>query len=142
MWPIALTGIIAVIAWLYQRAWERQRAREEAYSRILDTLPSVFTGSLNPSKTDEMLSEMRRMLLFAPGDVILKAEAFLESMEESESDLVKEGAIDALIQSMRQDCSYMAMIVPKFGDARLPSTRIVLKTASKARLSSEVKPDS
>jgi hypothetical protein len=132
VWTLAVTGILALIAWLYQRAWERQRLREDAYGRILDTLPALFEGQEDPALVETLTREMRRLILFAPDSVIQRADEFLIAMKVSPLP-EREGALNGLVMAMRQDCTYSAVLLPGFWRSRLTSSKLVLWTASRPK---------
>jgi hypothetical protein len=42
-WGLTVPAIIGAVAWIYQRAWDRQQRRIERYETILDSLPGFWT---------------------------------------------------------------------------------------------------
>jgi len=110
---LIIATVIGAVAWIYQRAWDRQQARIERYEAILDSLPGFTQGRLNPNQIDDVLKEFRRLWLFAPDDVIKAANAFVAAAEKGET---KRPALAELVLAMRRDVSFKAVLFPRFGD--------------------------
>lgn len=130
-WEILAATIVAALAWLYQRAWERQERRAKSYEAILDALPGFFVGSTNHTQIDTAIVELRRLMLYAPDSVIVAADEFLESVEGFRADELKEARLDRLVAEMRRDCSFHSALFPRFLTTELPSTKLVRRVSKK-----------
>lgn len=130
-WGITFGAAIASAAWLYQRAWERQEKRVLRYQEILDRLMYLTEGNLTPAKQNELILEMQRLWLFAPDDVVLTGERFMNAVVGDGND--KEAALREYILVMRKDASMRSALVPNFWKTYLPSSAFQLRSA-KAKL--------
>jgi hypothetical protein len=110
---VIIAALIGALAWIYQRAWDRQQVRIERYQAIIDSLPGFTQDRLNPDQIDEALKEIRRLWLFAPDDVIEAANAFIEAAWKGEP---KRSALSKLVLAMRRDVSFKAVLFPRFSD--------------------------
>jgi hypothetical protein len=81
-WGLIVASAIGALAWIYQRAWDRQEVRIERYQTIIDLLSGFTQDHLSPDEIDEALREIRRLWLFAPDDVIKAGNAFIEAVEK------------------------------------------------------------
>jgi hypothetical protein len=131
---VAIAAVIASAAWLYQRAWERQERRILRYQEILDRLPAFAEGNTDTEKKDEMITEIRRLWLSAPDDIVYSAESFLDSLEGVHSDNEKanskEKNLSDLVSKMRQDATLRSAIVPRFWNTHLDGISFRLRHAS------------
>jgi hypothetical protein len=133
LWPIAATALIGAIAWFFQRAWERQQIKQSSYRIILDSLPAFTSAGLNPDLIDKAISEMRCLMLYAPENVVMAAEHFLEGSEKSLPAAEMERRLSAFIISMRNDCSFWSALRPTFWSSSLTSTKLAMKAATRGR---------
>ena len=101
---LIIATTIAAMAWIYQRAWDRQQVRIERYQAILDRLPGFTQAKLDPDDIDAAIMEIRRLYLSAPDDVVRAANAFLEAVEKGET---KRPSLGKFILSMRRDASFL-----------------------------------
>jgi len=112
-WGLTVPAIIGAVAWIYQRAWDRQQRRIERYETILDSLPGFTQDRLDADQIDAALTEFRRLWLFAPDDVITAANAFIEAAQMGQT---KRPALSKLVLAMRRDVSFKAVLLPRFSD--------------------------
>jgi hypothetical protein len=130
-WGLAIATAIGAVAWIYQRAWDRQQYRIERYQAFLDRLPGFTQGGVDPDQIDEALKEIRRLYLFAPNDVARAANAFIEAVEKGES---KRRTLGKLIIAMRRDASFQAALFPRFYRNDLKENEVCeIKTAKRKR---------
>jgi hypothetical protein len=109
LWGLVVATAIAAVAWIYQRAWDRQQLRIDRSQAIVDRLPGFTQANLDPAKIDETLIEIRRLWLFAPDDVVKAASAFIETVEKGDS---KRPVLPKLVLAMRRDASFTAALFP------------------------------
>src|SRR5262245_48811441 len=105
LWALAVTAGIGVVAWLYQQAWDRRQLRLDRYQAFVDRLPGFTIANRDAAKMDEAYAELRRLWLFAPGDVIKAANSFIEAAEKGEPMRI---ALAKLVLAMRCDVSFRA----------------------------------
>src|SRR3954452_374456 len=110
---ITIAAAIASVAWIYQRAWERQERRTARYQEIIDRLPAFTTGQLDPTKMNEALREIHRLWLFAPDDVVEPCERVIDIAEGLDKD-PKQLAVGRCILRMRRDATFSAALFPRF----------------------------
>jgi hypothetical protein len=110
-WGLVLATAIAAVAWIYQRAWDRQQVRIERYQAILDYLPGFTRDNLDTDQMNKALVEIRRLWLFAPDDVIKAANEFITAVLLGHS---KRPPLTKLVLAMRRDSSFRAALVPTF----------------------------
>ena len=128
---LAIAAAIGAVAWIYQRAWDRQQIRIERYQAILDRLPGFTQDNLDPNQIDEALKEIRRLWLFAPNDVVRAANAFVQAVETGES---KRNTLGKLVIAMRRDASFQAALFPGFYRNTLNENEVSeIKTATRKR---------
>jgi hypothetical protein len=134
---LIITGLIGAAAWLYQKAWERQQQRVARYQEIIDRTLAFTLGGLDPGKVDETLSELRRLWLFAPDNVVRAANAFLAATSAGEGTperlAAANNAFKVLMLAMRKDASFKAALFPEFFTSRLGAEDIVIASARKHR---------
>jgi hypothetical protein len=126
-WGITFGAAIASAAWLYQRAWERQEKRVLRYQEILDRLMFLTEGNLTSEKQNELIIEMQRLWLFAPDEVVLTGERFMNAVVGDGND--KEAALREYILVMRKDASMRSALVPNFWKTYLSSSAFQLRSA-------------
>jgi hypothetical protein len=130
-WGLAIAAAIGAVAWIYQRAWDRQQIRIERYQAILDRLPGFTQDNLDPNQIDEALKEIRRLWLFAPNDVVRAANGFVQAVETGES---KRNTLGKLVIAMRRDASFQAALFPGFYRNTLNENEVSeIKTATRKR---------
>jgi hypothetical protein len=109
---------VAIFAWLYQRAWDRQSARAAYYKSLLDCLPAFIVPANAPQaqrdaardKKNFFIGQVRHLWLVAPPKVVLAANAFLDAaMTNGEA---AESALRVLVLQMRKDTSVLAIMFP------------------------------
>ena len=115
-WGVAVAALLGAVAWIYQRAWDRQQARVARYQKILDSLPGLTQERLNPDQIDAILNEVRCLWLFAPDDVVKTANSFLNAAETGDR---KPPALSQFILAMRRDASFEAALFPRFFRSKL-----------------------
>src|SRR5215216_1642160 len=103
---------IASAAWIYQRAWDHREKRIARYLEVVDQLQAFTVGQLDPDRMDKAISELRRLWLAAPDDVVVAYEAFLDAVEGNVPD--PEGKLSACIAAMRNDATFSAVLFPRF----------------------------
>jgi hypothetical protein len=59
VWGLAIAAAIGAVAWLYQKAWDRQQVRIARYQAIVDRLHAFTQEQLDPDKIEETLIEIR-----------------------------------------------------------------------------------
>lgn len=129
LWGIAIAAAIASVAWLYQRAWERQERRVLRYQEVLDRLPFFTEGGLNPEKQNEAVAELHRLWLSAPDDVVRAGEHFLDAVEGKIPDAEK--ALGEYVLAMRRDASLRSSIIPRFWQTDISSEQFRLRSAKR-----------
>jgi len=128
-WGLIVASAIGALAWIYQRAWDRQEVRIERYQTIIDLLSGFTQDHLSPDEIDEALREIRRLWLFAPDDVIKAGNAFIEAVKKGET---KRPTLAKLVVAMRRDSSFTAAVVPRFFRNKLePSDVSEIKAAKR-----------
>ena len=128
-WGLIVASAIGALAWIYQRAWDRQAVRVERYQAIIDLLSGFTQEHLSFDEIDEVLREIRRLWLFAPDDVIKAGNAFIEAVEKGET---KRPTLAKFVLAMRRDSSFTAAVVPRFFRNKLePSDVSEIKTAKR-----------
>ena len=55
---LIIATVIGAVAWIYQRAWDRQEIRIERYHAIIDLLSGFTQDHLSPDEIDEALREI------------------------------------------------------------------------------------
>ena len=58
------------VAWLYQKALERQALRIARYEKILEMANAFLRAGRNPDHIDQTLAEIRKLWISAPKTVI------------------------------------------------------------------------
>ena len=129
-WGITFGAAIASATWLYQRAWERQEKRVLRYQEILDRLRYMTEENLTPEKTNELINEHHRLWLFAPDDVVVAGERFLDAVEGNGSDST--AALGEYVVAMRKDASMGSALFPRFWNTRLLPSGFRLRLAKVA----------
>ncbi len=127
---LALTIPVAIgaIAWLYQKAWERQADRMKRYEEIIDRLPGFTVEDLDFKAIDAALSELRRLWIFGPDEAVRAGNAFVATIEKGpQPDHVKERALAEFILAMRRDASIWSALFLGVFPTRLSPDEIKLK---------------
>ena len=109
---------VAIFAWLYQRAWERQTSRAAYYKSLLDCLPAFMAVSGNDpaiiaaakERKNFFIAQVRHLWLVAPTDVVVAANAFLDAAKGPGDQA--EAALKTLILQMRSDTSVFRVMFP------------------------------
>jgi hypothetical protein len=114
---------IGAASWIYHKAWDRQQARILRYEEIVKRLQAFTQGQHDPDQIDEVLIELHRLYLFAPDDVVLAANAFLEAAAKGET---KRPALGKLFLAMRNDASFRSILVPRFRNSQLSESDLSL----------------
>lgn len=127
LWALAVSALIAAGAWLYQRAWERHERRLNQYGKIVDLLPAFGEGAVDAAKLDVVFSELRRLWLVGPDEVIKAANVFFGTTRGTNSTPVeRDRALAMFILAMRKDASFMSAVIPRFFRSRLSHEEIKL----------------
>ena len=136
-WGLIIASAIGALAWIYQRAWDRQQLRIERYQAIIDLLSGFTQDRLSPDEIDEAMREISRLWLFAPDNVIKAGNAFIEAVEKGET---KRVTLAKFLLALRRDSSFTAAVVPRFFRNKLePSDVLEIKTAKPPGLRSRSK---
>lgn len=125
-WGIAVGATIASLAWIYQRAWERQDKRVAQYQEILDRLDAFTDGGLDKEGIAASLIKFRRLWLFAPDEVIRATEDVLDVAAGQNLDPLAAGKC---VIAMRQDASFFAVLFPRFWRTNLRPEKFIIRTA-------------
>ena len=128
---IAVAAVIASAAWLYQRAWERQAQRILRYQEVLDRLPAFTEGNLDIEQRNEMITELRRLWLSAPDDVVRSGEKLLDLIEGRYTD-PEQVALGECVLAMRRDATMASALWPRFWGTRLQAKEFRLRFARQA----------
>lgn len=128
IWTLTIPASIGAMAWLYQKAWERQERRLKQYEEILDTLPGFVEGGLDIAKINTAIALGRRLWLLGPDNVVQAFEAFTSSIEQSRGHDAAELAMGELVLRMRKDVTFSSAIFPRVR-TRLKSNDFRLKSA-------------
>ena len=128
-WTLTIPTLIGSIAWLYQKAWERQERRIKQYEEVIELLPYFTSASLSVEKMNAALSVFRKLWLTGPDEVIKKFERFSAALEDQQnSNEDREMALGAFVLCMRNDATFLSVLKPRFITRLQPET-FRLKTA-------------
>jgi len=130
LWALAVSGALAGLGWFYQKAWDRREQRLDHYFGIIDRLPAFLATPPNFQDINATITEIRRLWIVGPNDVVRAANAFLEIIEGAKPQEEKENALRAFILAMRRDSTFASALVPRFFHNKLSSDEIVLRTAT------------
>jgi hypothetical protein len=86
----------------------------------------------------KMLTEIRRLWLFAPDGVVRAANAFVEAGIGKGREAVMESWLKEFILEMRKDSTFAAALVPKFFWTRLSAAEIGVRTANRELLAEKL----
>lgn len=126
---VTIAAVIASIAWLYQKAWERQERRVDRYRKIIDRLPAFTEGNLDPTEINNAIKEVHRLWLFAPDPVVEASERILDIAEGSAKK--DQNVVGECIIAMRRDASFSAALIPRFWTTRLTPNRFKIRSANR-----------
>jgi hypothetical protein len=135
---LIVSVIIASLAWLYQRAWERQVSKIERYQSILDKIPAFTVGNLDPTVMDDAYTEFRRLWLYAPDDVLKAANEFFLASSRPGDNSGNE-RLGKLIIKIRKDSSFSSAIIPKFFKTQMTPEEFLIVTSKKNTTSNSSK---
>jgi|GEM_PF-6157714 len=130
LWALAVSAALAGLGWFYQKAWDRREQRLDHYFGIIDRLPAFLATPPNYQDINATITEIRRLWIVGPNDVVRAANAFLEIIEGAKPQEEKENALRAFILAMRRDSTFASALVPRFFHNKLSSDEIVLRTAT------------
>ncbi len=129
IWTLTIPATVAAVAWLYQKAWERQERRVKQYEEVLDTLPGFVVSGLDPAKINQAMALGRRLWLLGPDKVIRAFDKFISSIENMRGHEASKLALGELILAMRKDASFTAVLVPRL-QTKLRANDFEIKSAS------------
>lgn len=130
LWALAASALFAGLGWFYQRAWERREQRLDHYFGIIDRLPAFLAATPNSHDLNDTITEIRRLWIVGPNDVVRAANAFLKIIESSARQGEKEEALRSFILAMRRDSTFASALIPRFFHNKLSSDEIVIRTAT------------
>lgn len=122
----------ASLAWLYEKAWERQERRVSRYEAMTALLPGFTTSGISSQAINQFLAEQRRLWLFAPDDVIRALDRFVDRVEGTSHDGSPEEALGRLVLAMRRDASFRGAIFPRFFSTSVDGSHFRIRTATGA----------
>jgi hypothetical protein len=129
IWTLTIPATVAAIAWLYQKAWERQERRVKQYEEVLDTLPGFVASGLDPAKINQAMALGRRLWLLGPDKVIRAFDEFTSAIENFRGHEASKAALGKLILAMRKDASFASVLIPRFQTTLKPND-FEIKSAS------------
>lgn len=123
----AFAAVIASVAWVYQRAWERHEKRVIRYNEVMDRLLAFTHEGRDPQRQNELIAEHHRLWLFASDDVIRAGERFLDGAEGKLVD--PDRAMTEYALAMRRDSTLKAALIPRFWTTKLRPDDFRLRSA-------------
>jgi hypothetical protein len=130
LWALAASAALAGLGCFYQKAWDRRERRLEHYFGIIDRLPAFLAAAPSSHEMNATITEIRRLWIVGPNDVVRAANAFLEIIDGVRPQEEKEKALRAFILAMRRDSTFASALAPRFFRNKLSSDEILLRTAT------------
>lgn len=108
---LALPAAGAIVAWFLNERrkvrWEQLQRKEERYKELLRCLKGFYVNTPDPQLKREFIDQVGLCWLYAPDDVIQKANAFFESIHRQRQPLAtdeeKQRALGELVLAIRND---------------------------------------
>lgn len=113
---IVAAAAIAAVAWLYQKAWERQERRVARYEAVMNRLPALSAQHRDPVGINHVISIYHELWISGPDEVVKAFRHFLditgdEQFGQTEPQVIA-GALADLVIAMRTDASFANAILP------------------------------
>ena len=128
---LSVPVLAASLAWLYQKALERQERRIARYEKIMELANSLLRAGRNPEHLDQILTEIRKLWLSAPRRIVEASTRFREATDTGQTSQEVEEAFVEFVRAMRRDCSIGAVLWPRFRNGALEDRDVKLMVANK-----------
>ena len=132
MWEAVVLAVpltAGAVAWFYQKTMERQERRIARYERIMELANSMLRVARDPDGMDQILTEIRKLWLSAPKEIVEASTRFREATDTGKTSDEVEAAFLAFVQAMRRDCTIGAALMPRLGGSGLRARDVKLMVA-------------
>jgi len=110
-WQFLVPIVVAIIVWVLnemsKRKWEDYKRKEESYRNLLSSIKGFYAASNDVNLKQAFIDQLNICWLYAPDEVILKADQFLELVrvgdETPDSKKEREKALGELVLTIRKD---------------------------------------
>lgn len=110
-WQLLVPIVVAIIVWVLneisKRKWEDYKRKEESYRNLLSSIKGFYSASHDVNLKQAFIDQLQICWLYAPDEVILKADQFLELVrvgdETTDSKKEREKTLGELVLTIRKD---------------------------------------